>query len=230
MNYPKEIKAFYMRMNDDGKTVAAMDVLAPGIGEIIGGSQREERLDRPGSPARRTGPRSAALLVVPRSAPLRHRAARRLRPRPRAHDHLCDGNGEHPRRHPVSAHAGQRVVLGCVAPPVTFQATKALRSQVRSPVGLRSRADTVRSRHRKQTAPQTHHAACFRDVTSPVAYRRPATASDRGARPPTLRVLRDLRGSKRLRVLGGQDVFVPFGATRTPRTCARAARALSPRA
>jgi asparaginyl-tRNA synthetase len=46
MNYPKEIKAFYMRQNDDGRTVAAMDVLAPGIGEIIGGSQREERLDR----------------------------------------------------------------------------------------------------------------------------------------------------------------------------------------
>jgi len=45
MNYPKEIKAFYMRMNDDEKTVAAMDVLAPGIGEIIGGSQREERLE-----------------------------------------------------------------------------------------------------------------------------------------------------------------------------------------
>ena len=45
MNYPKEIKAFYMRLNEDGKTVAAMDVLAPGIGEIIGGSQREERLD-----------------------------------------------------------------------------------------------------------------------------------------------------------------------------------------
>ena len=44
-NYPKDIKAFYMRMNDDGKTVAAMDVLAPGIGEMIGGSQREERLD-----------------------------------------------------------------------------------------------------------------------------------------------------------------------------------------
>ena len=45
MHYPKEIKAFYMRLNDDEKTVAAMDVLAPGIGEIIGGSQREERLD-----------------------------------------------------------------------------------------------------------------------------------------------------------------------------------------
>ncbi|MFN7935642.1 MAG: asparagine--tRNA ligase [Bryobacteraceae bacterium] len=44
-DYPKEIKAFYMRANDDGKTVRAMDVLAPGIGEIIGGSQREERLD-----------------------------------------------------------------------------------------------------------------------------------------------------------------------------------------
>jgi len=45
INYPKEIKSFYMRQNDDGKTVAAMDILAPGIGEIIGGSQREERLD-----------------------------------------------------------------------------------------------------------------------------------------------------------------------------------------
>ncbi|HZR69728.1 MAG TPA: asparagine--tRNA ligase [Burkholderiales bacterium] len=44
VNYPKGIKAFYMRLNDDGRTVAAMDVLAPGIGEIIGGSQREERL------------------------------------------------------------------------------------------------------------------------------------------------------------------------------------------
>ncbi|HEY3177304.1 MAG TPA: asparagine--tRNA ligase [Casimicrobiaceae bacterium] len=45
VNYPKEIKAFYMRVNDDDRTVAAMDVLAPGIGEIIGGSQREERLE-----------------------------------------------------------------------------------------------------------------------------------------------------------------------------------------
>ncbi len=45
VNYPKDIKAFYMRLNDDGRTVAAMDVLAPGIGELIGGSQREERLE-----------------------------------------------------------------------------------------------------------------------------------------------------------------------------------------
>jgi tRNA synthetases class II (D, K and N) len=45
MNYPKDIKPFYMRVNDDGRTVAAMDALSPGIGEIIGGSQREERLE-----------------------------------------------------------------------------------------------------------------------------------------------------------------------------------------
>ena len=45
-DYPKEIKAFYMRMNEDNKTVAAVDLLVPGVGEIIGGSQREERLDK----------------------------------------------------------------------------------------------------------------------------------------------------------------------------------------
>ena len=44
-DYPKEIKSFYMRLNDDGKTVAAVDLLVPGIGEIVGGSQREERLE-----------------------------------------------------------------------------------------------------------------------------------------------------------------------------------------
>ena len=56
INYPKEIKAFYMRLNDDGKTVRAMDVLVPGIGEIIGGSQREERLDVLDARHRRDGP------------------------------------------------------------------------------------------------------------------------------------------------------------------------------
>ena len=44
-DYPKEIKSFYMRVNEDGKTVAAADMLVPGVGELIGGSQREERLD-----------------------------------------------------------------------------------------------------------------------------------------------------------------------------------------
>jgi asparaginyl-tRNA synthetase len=55
VNYPKEIKAFYMRLNDDERTVAAMDVLAPGIGEIVGGSQREERLDVLDARIRETG-------------------------------------------------------------------------------------------------------------------------------------------------------------------------------
>lgn len=45
-NYPREVKPFYMRLNDDGRTVTAMDVLVPGIGEVIGGAQREERLDQ----------------------------------------------------------------------------------------------------------------------------------------------------------------------------------------
>ena len=104
MNYPKDIKAFYMRLNDDGKTVAAMDVLAPGIGEIIGGSQREERLD---VLDRRMDEMhlDKQATVVPRPAPLRHRAARGLRPGLRADDHVRDGHGEHPRRDPVPADA-----------------------------------------------------------------------------------------------------------------------------
>jgi asparaginyl-tRNA synthetase len=60
VNYPKEIKAFYMRLNDDERTVAAMDVLAPGIGEIVGGSQREERLDVLDARIRETGLEPAA--------------------------------------------------------------------------------------------------------------------------------------------------------------------------
>ena len=73
-DYPKEIKAFYMRANDDGKTVRAMDVLVPRIGEIIGGSQREERLDVLLERIREHGrarPEGRSLLVVPRPAPLR---------------------------------------------------------------------------------------------------------------------------------------------------------------
>ena len=108
MNYPKDIKAFYMRLNDDGRTVAAMDVLAPGIGEIIGGSQREERLDVLDARLDEMKLPNGRLLVVPRPAPLRHRAARRLRPGLRAGGQLRHRHGEHPRRHPLPARAESR--------------------------------------------------------------------------------------------------------------------------
>ena len=124
MNYPKDIKAFYMRLNDDEKTVAAMDVLAPGIGEIIGGSQREERLDVLDRRMDEMHLDKTALLVVSRSAPLRHRAARRLRPGLRADDSVRDGDGEHPRRDPVSAHAEERGVLEAFRPRVDAKATR----------------------------------------------------------------------------------------------------------
>ena len=78
MNYPKAIKAFYMRLNDDGSTVAAMDVLAPGIGEIIGGSQREERLDVLDARMAETGldPRTTAgTATCAATAPCRTRAS-----------------------------------------------------------------------------------------------------------------------------------------------------------
>ena len=105
MNYPKEIKAFYMRMNDDGKTVAAMDVLAPGIGEIIGGSQREERLDYLDRRLAEMHLDPKDVLVVSRPAPLRNCAACRIWARPRAHDHLRHGHGQYQGRDSVSAHA-----------------------------------------------------------------------------------------------------------------------------
>ena len=108
-DYPKEIKAFYMRGNDDGKTVAAMDVLAPRIGEIIGGSQREERHDVLLEKIRahgRSRPERRGLLVVSGSAPLRRRPARRLRPGLRAHDDVPDRHEEHPRRDSLPPHPG----------------------------------------------------------------------------------------------------------------------------
>ena len=76
-DYPRTLKPFYMRVNDDGKTVRAMDVLVPGVGEIIGGSQREERLDVLEERMKEQGLEPARLLVVSRPAPLRHGAARR---------------------------------------------------------------------------------------------------------------------------------------------------------
>ena len=110
-DYPKEIKAFYMRLNDDGKTVAAADLLVPGIGELCGGSQREERLDvlerrmdechmnKDGYQwyldLRRWG--SAAALG------LRHGSG--------AHDNVRHGRQQYTRRTALSAHAPQRGVL-----------------------------------------------------------------------------------------------------------------------
>ena len=81
-DYPRDIKAFYMRLNDDGETVRAMDVLVPRIGEIIGGSQREEREDVLLERSETVRAGRGELLVVPGPAALRHRPPRRLRPGP----------------------------------------------------------------------------------------------------------------------------------------------------
>ena len=99
-DYPKEIKAFYMKQNDDGKTVRAMDVLVPRIGEIIGGSEREddydtliERISELGlDPKRTTGGTS--------TSQVRQRAPRGIRPRVRAAHPVRHRHAEHPRRDP----------------------------------------------------------------------------------------------------------------------------------
>ena len=111
-DYPKTIKAFYMRLNDDERTVAAMDVLAPGIGEIVGGSQREERLD--------VLDRRITEMGLDPAPYWWYRDLRRYGTVPHAgfglgFDRargLCHGHGQHPRRHPLPAHAGQRRLLG----------------------------------------------------------------------------------------------------------------------
>ena len=110
-DYPKEIKAFYMRLNDDDRTVAAMDLLVPDVGEIIGGSQREERHDVLQKPDHRNGPENRGLRVVPEPAQIRRRPARRLRPGLRKGGHVPDRHGKHPRRHPLPAHAQERGIL-----------------------------------------------------------------------------------------------------------------------
>ena len=95
-DYPKEIKAFYMRLNDDNKTVAAADCLVPGIGEIIGGSQREERLDVLEARIAGAGHGTGRLQVLLRPAPLRRLPPRRLRPGLRAHGHVPHRRRQHP--------------------------------------------------------------------------------------------------------------------------------------
>ena len=129
-DYPKDIKAFYMRANDDGKTVRAMDVLAPRIGEIIGGSQREERLDRLEARIREMGlplepywwyldlrrfgsaPHAGFGLGFERLLMYRHR------------------HEEHPRRHPLPPHPRSRRVL-------TWRDPR-LKSSASSPASIRA--------------------------------------------------------------------------------------------
>ena len=109
-NYPEHIKAFYMRLNDDGKTVAAMDVLAPGIGEIIGGSSARSAWTC-STRAWRSSGWIASIRLVSRFPPLRHRAARRFRPGLRAPGRLRLRPVQHPRRDALPARAGPGRVL-----------------------------------------------------------------------------------------------------------------------
>ena len=117
-DYPKAIKAFYMRANDDDKTVRAMDVLVPRVGEIIGGSQREERHDVLLQRLRDAG-LDEKLWLVPRPATLRHGAARGLWLRFRESSRLCHGPHQCARCDSVSAHARKRGVLieSCASAP-----------------------------------------------------------------------------------------------------------------
>ena len=97
-DYPKEIKAFYMKLNEDGKTVAAMDCLVPGIGEIIGGSQREDNYDTLLARMNELGLKPEDYWLLSRPAQIRLDPPRRLRPWLRALRHVPYGHLQHPRR------------------------------------------------------------------------------------------------------------------------------------
>ena len=90
INYPKEIKAFYMKQNDDGKTVKAMDVLFPGIGEIIGGSQREEDYGKLMNRIQELQTSEKGPVVVPRDEKIRNGSSQRIRTRIRKNDTVYD--------------------------------------------------------------------------------------------------------------------------------------------
>ena len=111
-DYPRTLKPFYMRVNDDGKTVRAMDVLVPGVGEIIGGSQREERLDVLEARMTRAGPATRTrywwYLDLRRYGTVPHAGFGLGLERTML---FLTGMAQHPRRDPVPAHAGQRGVL-----------------------------------------------------------------------------------------------------------------------
>jgi hypothetical protein len=122
MNYPKDIKAFYMRVNENGRTVAAMDVLAPGIGEIIGGSQR--------GAARRTGPRHGR-------APRRPRALRPHPSLPRERGRVREGICAATARCRTLASASARLSPGAPSPTSPASPTSATRSPSRAPPATR---------------------------------------------------------------------------------------------
>ena len=111
IDYPKEIKAFYMRLNDDGKTVAASDLLVPGIGELIGGSQREERLDVLKARMKELDFKGGGLRILPRSEKVRRRQACRVRAGIRADDHVFDRDLQHPRRDTLPSYGGKSGIL-----------------------------------------------------------------------------------------------------------------------
>ena len=117
-DYPKEIKAFYMRLNDDGKTVAAEDLLVPGIGELVGGSQREERYDVLVRRIHELGPQRGGLLVVSGPAPLWREHPLRVRYRLRAAGDVPDGHLQHPGRAALPPHHRRAVLIA--PPPLTL--------------------------------------------------------------------------------------------------------------
>ena len=111
INYPKDIKAFYMKQNDDGKTVRAMDVLFPGIGEIIGGSEREADYGKLHARVAEFGHEREGALVVSRHPPLGFGSAFGLRSGLRPAAALRDGHDQHPRRAAVPPDAAARRLL-----------------------------------------------------------------------------------------------------------------------
>lgn len=103
-DYPKEIKAFYMKLNPDGKTVAAVDCLVPGIGEIIGGSQREDDYEKLLARMNELGLKPEGLRFLPRSEKIRQCPPLRFRSRLRALRNVPHRNGQYPRRSSVPAY------------------------------------------------------------------------------------------------------------------------------
>jgi asparaginyl-tRNA synthetase len=172
-NYPKAIKAFYMRVNDDGRTVAAMDVLAPGIGEIIGGSQREERLDVLDARMVETGLDPAHYgwyRDLRRYGTVPHAG---LRTGLRADGRLRDRPRQRAGRHSVSADTGQREVLRAAA--ASDHRTASLTIAICPHRVKRKRIGPCAGLPRYVGS----HGSCWRyRLSPPLSARRPSTLPD----------------------------------------------------